>query len=153
MKIVKSLPSEYNLVAGLFDQYRVFYKQPSNIELSIAFIKERLQNNQSVVFVALTKIDNKETPVGFTQLYLSFSSIQVIKIWILNDLYVVPEYRKKGVGTLLIREAIDMSKKDKASIVKLETAKNNYTAKSLYEKIGFKQDLSDSVFDTYTYSL
>jgi hypothetical protein len=75
-------------VSKLFDRYRVFYKQSSDIEAAKAFLQERFQKHDSIIFVAL---DN-ELIVGFTQLYPSFSSVSMKRAWILNDLFVDGNY-------------------------------------------------------------
>lgn len=137
--------SEANLVVGLFNQYRMFYKQLSDIGMAQAFINERLQNNESIIFVAM---DNDQ-PVAFTQLYPKYSSVRLIKNWILNDLYVDADYRKQGIGEKLIRTAMDFAKKQGSSFVQLETAVDNYTAQSLYETIGFEKQAEDKEFFLY----
>lgn len=133
------------LVIELFDLYRQFYKQPSDKALAEKFIKERLEKNESAIFVAL----ENATPAGFTQLYPQYSSMRASKSWILNDLYVESVHRKKGIGEALIKAAMDFAKNDGATFVQLETAIDNYTAQSLYECIGFKKQPSDDDFLLY----
>lgn len=137
--------SEAGLVTGLFDKYRVFYKKDSDTGLAEQFIKTRLDNNESVIFIAL---DN-DAPVGFTQLYPKYSSVSAVKNWILNDLYVEPSYRKQGIGEALIKTAMDFAKGDGATYVQLETAVDNYTAQSLYEGIGFQKQAPDTEYFLY----
>lgn len=98
MKITRIGISESSIVIGLFNKYRMFYKQDSDIELCKQFFESRLKNNESVIFVALVKQDEKTIPVGFTQLYPKFSSGKAIKIWVLNDLFVEKNYRNQGIG-------------------------------------------------------
>ena len=99
------------------------------------------------------QVGNMLMPVGFTQLYPTFSSVNVSKNWILNDLYVEINYRKQGIGEGLIKAAIEFAKKDGASFLELSTAINNITAQKLYEDIGFiKQQPSRTSF-TYRISL
>ena len=57
--------------------------------------------------------------------------------WVLNDLYVKENARKKGFAEKLIYKAIDFAKETGAKGVLLETAKENMTAQRLYEKLGF----------------
>jgi len=144
--ITRVTSGESQLVVDLFDQYRVFYKQTSDIGLAQSFINARLQNNESVIFVALA--DN-ETPIGFTQLYPKYSSMRAVKNWILNDLYVRPEHRKQGIGEQLISAAMEFAKQQGAKFVQLETAVDNYTAQSLYEAIGFIKQEPDTEFLVY----
>lgn len=141
---------EANLVVGLFNQYRMFYQQLSDIGMAKAFIEARLENSESIIFVA---INEDQKPVGFTQLYPKYSSAKLTKNWILNDLFVDEPYRKQGVGALLIRKAMDFAKSQGSTFVQLETAVDNYTAQRLYEAIGFKQQENDTEFFLYKIGL
>ena len=148
--IVKRIAaSQAALVFGLFDKYRIFYKQPSDIKLAEQFITERLINNESVIYVAF--IDNK--PVGFTQLYPKYSSMRAVKNWILNDLYVDEACRKQGIASQLIQAATDFAKVSNARFIQLETQTDNYTAQSLYESVGFIQQEPDTEFLVYRKSV
>lgn len=137
--------NEANLVVGLFNQYRIFYGKFSDLGMAKAFIDARLENNESVIFVA--SADDK--PIGFTQLYPKYSSVGLIKNWILNDLFVDPEYRKQGIGEMLIKTVMDFAKTQGSTFVQLETAVDNFTAQSLYEQIGFVKQGPDEEFLLY----
>jgi len=137
---------ELHLVAGLFNQYRIFYNQADNIGLAEKFLTERLANVESIIFVALT---GSQTPIGFTQLYPKYSSVRAVKNWILNDLYVDAHYRKQGIGARLIEAAMDFAHADGAKFVQLETAVTNTTAQSLYESMGFVKQPHDDEFYVY----
>src|SRR3954454_13931874 len=125
------------LIATLFDKYRVFYHQPSDIALARQFLQQRLSNNESVIFAAVDNQNGETIPAGFTQLYPLYSSVQAKKNWILNDLYVEADYRKQGVGRKLIEAAIQFAKGEGATYIQLETMPDNITAQRLYESIGF----------------
>jgi ribosomal protein S18 acetylase RimI-like enzyme len=146
MEIRRITLDESQLVTGLFDKYRVFYKKPSDIALAEAFIDERLGKNESVIFVAM----EQALPTGFTQLYPKYSSVSATKNWILNDLYVDHNYRKQGIGEALIKTAMDFAKTEGATFVQLETAVDNYTAQRLYEAIGFKKQDRESGYLAYS---
>ena len=146
MQIKRITLSDYLSVTGLFDRYRVFYKQPSNPAAAEAFIRERLENNVSVIFIALS---DDGAPAGFTQLYPLISSVRAKTNWLLNDLYVDAPYRKQGIGEALIKAAMDFAKSEGSAYIKLETAVNNFTAQSLYESIGFKKQEPDMEYFTY----
>lgn len=139
--------TEAQLVAGLFNQYRIFYNQFSDIGMAKAFIDERLQQNESIIFVAIDT--EKQQAIGFTQLYPTYSSVRLSKNWILNDLYVDANYRKQGVGEKLIKTAMEFAKTTGATFVQLETAVDNYTAQHLYESIGFVKQANDEDFFLY----
>ncbi|MCL4113560.1 UNVERIFIED_CONTAM: hypothetical protein GTU68_011212 [Idotea baltica] len=122
-------------VALLFDAYRVFYNQETNIAAAEQFLFERISNNQSVVLIAT--IDNKA--VGFTQLYTTYSSVSLQPTYILNDLYVYEEFRKKGIGESLLNEAKKICLTNNYKGLALETAFDN-PAQHLYEKLGWTKD-------------
>jgi ribosomal protein S18 acetylase RimI-like enzyme len=123
-------------ISVLFDRYRVFYNQPSNIEAAKKFLKERFNNKESVVFAAN---DNGEL-VGFTQLYPSFSSVSMKRVWILNDLYVKESHRRKGIAKLLMSVAEEYAKESGAVRVILATQISNITAQKLYEAQDYVKD-------------
>jgi ribosomal protein S18 acetylase RimI-like enzyme len=133
-------------VSVLFDRYRVFYNQASDLETAKEFLKERFKNNDSVVFAAN---DNREI-VGFTQLYPSFSSVSMKRVWILNDLYVEELYRRKGVAKLLMSAAEKYAKESGAIRVILATHISNTNAQKLYEA---REYIKDEEFYHYTLRL
>ncbi|MGL5083077.1 MAG: GNAT family N-acetyltransferase [Microcoleaceae cyanobacterium] len=123
-------------VSKLFDQYRVFYKSPSDLEAARKFLQERFQRGDSIIFV----IRDNSHMVGFTQLYPSFSSVSMKPIWILNDLFVEESYRKKGVAKSLISAAEDFARRTGAVRIILATQASNMAAQSLYESLGYAKD-------------
>ncbi|MEP7231536.1 MAG: GNAT family N-acetyltransferase [Ginsengibacter sp.] len=153
MQIIRIDKTQGELVFELFDKYRVFYKQPSDPALAKKFILQRLDNNESVIYVTLAGDIGKQKPVGFTQLYPNYSSVRAVKNWVLNDLYVEAEFRKQGIGKNLIKSAIQFAKKDSVTFLELSTATDNYTAQSLYEQIGFVKQQPDNDFYTYRINL
>jgi len=137
--------AEAALVVALFNQYRIFYGQFSDLGMAKAFIDARLENQESIIFVAM----HNDKAIGFTQLYPKYSSARLTKNWILNDLFVDMYYRKQGIGAQLIKTAMDFAKKQGSTFMQLETAVDNFTAQSLYEAIGFKKQENDTAFFLY----
>ncbi|MEK5038486.1 GNAT family N-acetyltransferase [Sporosarcina sp. FSL K6-3457] len=136
MTIVQATINDLDALTELFDLYRQFYQQPSDLDGARTFLNDRLSNEESIVFLAL---DNNEA-IGFVQLYPSFSSVSMKRTWVLNDLYVKESGRGKGFGEALIRRAITFAVEVGAKGVLLETGKDNITAQRLYEKIGFAKE-------------
>lgn len=136
MKIIRADMTHLNILAPMFDAYRLFYSQPSNMPAAAKFLHERLSNQDSVIFLA---VENNEG-MGFTQLYPTLSSISMEKIYILNDLYVKPEHREKKIARQLMRVARDFAVKDNAVEIMLSTATDNLVAQKLYESEGYKKN-------------
>lgn len=135
IEIRKIDKGECELVADMFNKYRIFYKQPSDMELAKEYLKERLENNEAQIFIAFRK--GSSELLGFTLLYARFSSVSAIKNWHIGDLYVEPNQRKQGIGQKLLQTAIDFANEHKAKFVSLNTAKDNFTAQKVYEDFGF----------------
>ena len=131
-------PRDAELVAPLFDAYRQFYEQPSDAALALAFIRERLERRESVVFLA----ERDGRPVGFVQLYPVFSSTAARprRLWILNDLFVAPEARGGGVARALMLRARRLAEETDAVGLELATAHTNLAAQRLYESLGWRRD-------------
>lgn len=121
----------------LFDAYRQFYGQPSDLTIARQFLHDRLARGESVVLLAE---DHDKTAIGFAQLFPTFSSILAAPIAILHDLFVVPAARRRGVGTLLLNAAAETARAAGAVRLELATAITNDPARKLYEKLGWKRD-------------
>ena len=136
MEIFQATMEDLEGMSNLFNLYRIFYRQESDIEGAKTYIKKRLVNEDSVIFV----VRDREVYVGFTQLYPTFSSVSMKRTWILNDLYVDKTARKKGVGEMLLQKAKDYAIETGAKSISLSTAIDNYAAQRLYEKSGYTKD-------------
>lgn len=121
-------------LSELFDQYRVFYNKNSDISSAKKFLKERIENKDSEIFVA----ESEGNLVGFVQLYPLFSSTRMKRYWLLNDLYVNENHRGKGYSKELIEEAKGLAKTTDACGVLLETGKSNDIGNKLYPSCGFE---------------
>lgn len=123
-------------IAPLFDQYRQFYQQEPNPSLARTFITERLALQESVIFLAENEAGEA---LGFTQLYPSFTSVGARRIWVLNDLYVSPDARGKGVASALLNAARSHAAATGARRLDLSTANDN-PAQKLYESHGYVRE-------------
>lgn len=146
MEIYQAAIEDLEGVSNLFNLYRVFYQQTSDLEGAKTYIKKRLESKDSVIFV----VKDKQKYVGFTQLYPAFSSISMKRAWILNDLYVDAEARKQGIGEMLLYKSKEYAIETGAKSISLSTAPDNYSAQRLYEKNGY---IRDSQFYHYELSL
>ena len=85
--------------------------------------------------------------VGFVQLYPLFSSTRMKKLWLLNDLFVNPEFRSKGVSVNLIDKSKQLVKETKACGMFLETEKSNFIGNNLYPKTEFKLNEGSNYYE------
>jgi GNAT superfamily N-acetyltransferase len=128
--------ADLEALVPLFDAYRVFYQCPSDPDSALRFLEARLAAGDSRIFLAF----REGRAVGFTQLYPSFSSLSMRRLWILNDLYVAPEARRNGTGRALMDAAADFARADGAKGLALSTQIGNQVAQVLYAKLGYRRD-------------
>ncbi|WP_025109045.1 GNAT family N-acetyltransferase [Pseudomonas sp. H1h] len=145
IQVMRATTAQLEAVAELFDAYRGFYQQPSNLAQSRAFISERMAGDESAIFLAQ---DENGGALGFVQLYPTFSSIDAHRTWLLSDLFTAPAARGRGAGRLLMNTARDFALQTGAKGLVLETATDNFTAQGLYESLGYVRDSG-----YYTYML
>ncbi|OGS05524.1 MAG: hypothetical protein A3G41_07490 [Elusimicrobia bacterium RIFCSPLOWO2_12_FULL_59_9] len=136
LEVRKAGPRDAKILAPLFDAYRRFYRQPSDVRAAERFLRRRLSRKESVVFW----VRQGGGALGFAQLYPTFSSITLKRLWILNDLYVLPDGRRQGVAIQLMARARRLALDTGAEGLYLETAAGNRKARRLYEKLGWKRE-------------
>ena len=129
---------DLDALAPLFDAYRQFYVQPSDLQRARAWLSERIARNESIVLLARSGAG----PVGFTQLYPMFSSVRTARLWILNDLFVAAEARRQGVARALLDSGARACREDGAAGLMLETGRDNAPARALYRAAGWHEDAS-----------
>ena len=142
-KIIEAESNHIEQVGELFDLYRQFYKYESNLFESTNYVKDRIINKESIIFIALNDVNQA---MGFVQLYETFGSLDLGKIIILYDLYVKKDHRKNKIGRQLMLKSHEYAKKISAKRIQLSTATDNFIGQSLYESLGYVKDA-----DFYTY--
>lgn len=144
MIIKRATISDLDQVVSLFEAYRVWYRKEADLEKATTFIKSRLTLEDSVILIAL----HEGQAVGFTQLYPSFSSTRMARLWILNDLFVDDKYRGQHISVQLIDAAKNHCKKTDGCGILLETEQSNSIGNKLYPRTGF--DLEENNFYFWT---
>ncbi|MFC7420143.1 GNAT family N-acetyltransferase [Iodobacter arcticus] len=128
---------DLNQLAPLFNAYRIFYQQESNLQIAHDFLQQRLALNESVILLAS---NDEGKGLGFIQLYPSFCSIAAARVWVLYDLFVDESARGMGVSRLLMDKARLHAKQTGAVRLDLSTAYDNHHAQALYESLGYQLD-------------
>lgn len=136
IEVRQAVFADLEALSTLLDDYRQFYECAPDMAAARAFLRARFEHGQSVVFLAV----DGTTPVGFTQLYPSFSSVSLARVFILNDLFVAPTHRRAGVGARLLDAAAKYARAMGAVRLSLNTDVQNTTAQALYEAKGWKRD-------------
>ena len=129
--------SDLEELAEQFDQYRVFQGKASDLPAARAFLRARFDHGESVVFIA----HESSVPAGFAQLYPSYSSTALARVFILNDLFVQEHCRRKGVASKLLAALEAYAWSLGAARVTLNVARDNQRGQELYEAQGWSRDV------------
>lgn len=135
--IKQASDEHHQALVRLFDQYRMFYGQASNLNRANQFISKRILNKDSLILLATNE---NNSVLGFLQIYPTFSSIQTGEVWLINDLYVDEKYRGNGVARLLIKRAVEVATMSGIQMIRISTERTNQPAQNLYESLGFNED-------------
>jgi GNAT superfamily N-acetyltransferase len=77
--------------------------------------------------------------VGFATVFWSWQTLSAARVAVMNDLFVVPETRKQGVGRALIEECRRRASEHGAAELAWETALDNETAQGLYRSLNAEE--------------
>ena len=138
MRIVQATLEHLDLLTPLFVKYREFYGELPFPESSRKFLEKRLSRKESVIYLALA--DDEDRLLGFCQLYPSFSSLALKRVWILNDIYVAEDARRQLVADRLLQSAKKMARETNAVRMRVSSKVSNTVAHKMYESIGFCED-------------
>ncbi|CAM3695779.1 GNAT family N-acetyltransferase [Pseudomonas wadenswilerensis] len=139
MRIIQATLEHLDILVPLFVRYREFYGQLPYPDSSRSFLEKRLERGESIIYLALPD-DDESKLMGFCQLYPSFSSLSLKRVWILNDIYVAEDSRRMLVADHLMRAAKKLAKETNAVRLRVSTSSDNEVAMKTYESIGFHED-------------
>jgi GNAT superfamily N-acetyltransferase len=143
IRVRRAASGDADAVAALFDGYRQFYGQASDPAAARSFIGARLAAGDSTILIA----EAGGAPIGFAQLYPSFTSLGMARIWVLNDLFVTPERRGEGAGRALLEAAAEFGAESGARRLTLSTQITNTRAQAAYESAGWVRDHEFQVYN------
>ena len=82
-----------------------------------------------------------EGPDRFAQISFKPSVWADTPIGYIDELYVVPELRRRGIGTALMEEIFEEARNRNAAGMELVTGEDDHGARALYEKYGFRNEI------------
>ncbi len=144
-------------LAPLFDQHRVAQGQNSDLPAARGFLQARFNHGESVLFVAVQREvrdvrdvrDGPNAAVGLAQLYPSFSSTSLARVFVLNDLFVHASARRQGVASQLLAAVERYAWQMGAARVSLNVTRDNSAGQALYRAQGWRQDEQFFMFHRY----
>jgi GNAT superfamily N-acetyltransferase len=145
ISVRQAVLSDLDELTQLFDQYRQFQGQKSDLSAARNFLGARFNHGESVLFIAHAG----SSPVGFAQLYPSFSSVSLARVFVLNDLFVSESGRRKGVASKLLLAVEAYAWSLGAARVTLNVTRDNKPGQALYEALGWSQDVQFFIYHRF----
>lgn len=123
------------LAREMFEIERLIVPSQANGNKWAKFVCEGLASGRNFLLVA--KSGSKL--VGFVYAGIFPEHFEVSRlVGVIDDVYVMPEFRGRGIGKKLIVECLNKMKGAGAKVVRLQVLTENKVAIKLYEKFGFK---------------
>jgi GNAT superfamily N-acetyltransferase len=133
MQIETVTAQTFERVLPLIAGYQRFYKAEPDEARNRAHFGRLLDNHDiGIQFVAL---DEAGQALGFATLYFPLGSVRPGVACLMNDLFVVPEQRGRGIGRALIVHCLSYAKAHGFSNIHWQTALDNHTAQRLYDSL------------------
>jgi GNAT superfamily N-acetyltransferase len=134
IRISRAAEADLGDLLPLMRAYCDFYEvEPSDealLDLSRALIAD--PDREGVQLLA----HEAGEPLGFATIYWSWATTIAARIGVMNDLYVTPEARGKGVADELVRACLEECRTHGASKLTWQTARDNLRAQRVYERLG-----------------
>jgi ribosomal protein S18 acetylase RimI-like enzyme len=142
--------ADLEALAMLLDLHRQFQGQVGDEPAAREFLRQRFEHGESVLFIAeRVAADGARTPLGLAQLYPSFSTTALARVFILNDLFVHEAGRRQGVAVALLAQVERYAFSHGAVRITLNVARDNAGAQALYAACGWVADSQYFMFHRF----
>jgi GNAT superfamily N-acetyltransferase len=131
---------QLNRLLPLIAAYQRFYEvEDVDDERNRAFFSRFVAPSEDGMLIGVWRGNE---PLGYACLYWTFTSLVPAEIVLMNDLYVVPDARGKGIGRSLIEASAGVARERGAHHLQWVTAPDNETAQRLYDSTGARREPS-----------
>ncbi len=129
----QDLPDLLPLLRGYCDFYEVAPSDEALLAVSRALIADPQREG-----VQLIARDEHRAAIGFATIYWTWQTLDAGRIGVMNDLFVHPSARGRGVADALIAAAAELTREHGGKALTWETALDNERAQAVYERVGGK---------------
>ncbi|WP_413374889.1 N-acetyltransferase family protein [Alkalihalobacillus sp. 1P02AB] len=110
-----------------------FYKQPKPNQIHLKELILKLSQKEiGVQFVAI----KDSQLVGFATLYFTYSTLRVAPVTVMNDLFILENYRGQGIATDLFQICEAYTRDHNYAYMSWITSSDNHNAQTFYQKMG-----------------
>ncbi|MGZ6641895.1 MAG: N-acetyltransferase family protein [Solirubrobacteraceae bacterium] len=122
------------LVRGYCDFYEVAPSDEALLAVSRALIADPEREGMQLI-----ARDETGVAVGFATLYWSWQTLAAARLGVMNDLFVAPGARGRGVAEALIAACRDACRARGARTLAWQTALDNARAQAVYDRVGARR--------------
>lgn len=140
-RIVKITDEDFDTLVSLFHEFALFEKLPEKMINTV----ERMKEEKDFINGFVVK-DQRNKIVGYVTFFFAYYTWTGKSLY-MDDLYVRPEYRGKGLGSKLINKVIDFAQKNKCNKRRWQVSNWNHPAIGFYKSIGAQIDDVESNCD------
>jgi len=127
---VDDVPAIFALIRALADYERLSHEVVATEES----LRQHLFGANPAAEAILARLDGQ--PIGFALYFQTFSTFRGVPgIW-LEDLFVLPDHRRHGIGKLLLREVAKIAHQRNCGRLEWSVLDWNEPAVNFYRKIG-----------------
>jgi len=129
-RILQAKQDDFPVILSMIKELALFEKAPEQVINTV----EQMNNEQNLFKCLIVKNNDSEI-IGFALYFYAYFT-WVGKSLYLDDLYVKPEYRSKGIGSSLLDEIFKIAKKENCKRLRWQVLNWNKDAIKLYERSG-----------------
>ena len=126
--------ADFPEILGMIKELALFEKAPEKVTNSVE------QMHREKDFFRCIMAENEDGIIVGMALYFFAYYTWVGKSLYLDDLYIKPDYRGNGIGTMLLKEIMKISKEEKCTRIRWQVLDWNTPAIDLYKKMGMTLD-------------
>lgn len=140
----KATPKDVDLLYEMINGLATYEKRPEDMTGSIKMLKYFLFEKK-IATALIAEIDNE--PIGYAIYYPTFASFATKMNAYIEDLFIKPEYRGKGLGKEFFYKLLEMIKDEGYSKLEWSCLDWNTPSIEFYKKLGAKEETGRVYFE------
>ena len=134
--IRKATAKDAGIILGFIKELAIYEKAEKEVVATVTDIKNNLFDINTTTKAIICTYKNK--PIGFAVYFLNFSTWLGRNGLYLEDIYVVPDFRRMGIGKKLLKYLAQVAVKNNCARLELSVLDWNKPAIKFYESINAK---------------
>ena len=134
LKIHEAEPGDVKLILTLIKELAEYEKLSSSVTATESILEKALFGEKRYAEVLIAEYESK--PAGYALYFFNFSTFLGKPGIYLEDIYVRPQYRGKGIGKALLKRLIKLAEDKNCGRVEWAVLNWNQSAINFYKSLG-----------------